>query len=226
MDFLTLCQRVRQEGGIAGTGPTAVTTQIGIYQKIVEWVSRAWLDIQSIRPDWNFLHNEHQFSLTIGNGVYTPAAMGITNGVSLWVSDSVKMYDPAIGVADQHYLNYTEYAAWRRIYELGSVANNAPVEFSENPLGSLVFGPAPDKAYTVDLSYFSHPVELVNNTDVPAIATHLHPIIIYRALMYYAGHDDAPDVYQDAKINFDRWLIRLENDQLPSMSVGSQAIGE
>ena len=55
MNFLELCQRVRQDAGVSGEGPTAVTGQSGILSRIVSWVKQANNEIQLKNKDWRFL---------------------------------------------------------------------------------------------------------------------------------------------------------------------------
>ena len=47
MNFLSLCQRLRSEARIPGTGPSSVTGQTGELAKIVEWITTAYEDIQA-----------------------------------------------------------------------------------------------------------------------------------------------------------------------------------
>ncbi len=42
MNFLSLCQRLRSEARIPGTGPSSVTGQTGELAKIVEWITTAY----------------------------------------------------------------------------------------------------------------------------------------------------------------------------------------
>ena len=57
MNYLELCRRARRECGIAGaeTDPTAVTSQVGEYRRLVDWVSEAWTEIQGRHTDWRWL---------------------------------------------------------------------------------------------------------------------------------------------------------------------------
>ena len=55
MTFLELCQTVRSEVGISGTGPTTVIGQEGQLLSIVNFTAEADFLIQGLWLDWNFL---------------------------------------------------------------------------------------------------------------------------------------------------------------------------
>ena len=73
MNFLEIAKRVRQECGIAGDGPSAVTGQDGINAKIVNWVGSAYEELQTMRP-WRFNWATHTQALTAGVNAYDPHA--------------------------------------------------------------------------------------------------------------------------------------------------------
>jgi len=43
--------------------------------------------------------------------------------------------------------------------------------------------------------------------------------IVYRALMLYARYEAAGEIYQDAMVNYQRFLRRIQLNQLPGMTV-------
>jgi len=48
--------------------------------------------------------------------------------------------------------------------------------------------------------------------------------VVFRALMLFAGHEEASTIYQEAQINFNRAMIGLENEYLPEVTtLGSLA---
>lgn len=83
MTFLELCQAVISEGGISNDDAlTTVTGQSDMLGRVVNWVSRAWVEIQEKHIDWGFLRVEDVASVntTAGTYIYTPADMGIVDG--------------------------------------------------------------------------------------------------------------------------------------------------
>ena len=55
MTFLELCQTVRQEVGVSGTGPSTVLSQEGQLKVIVDFVAASDFEIQVLWEDWDFL---------------------------------------------------------------------------------------------------------------------------------------------------------------------------
>lgn len=225
MNFLQLCQRVRQEAAITGSGPATVADRTGMEKKVVDWVVQAWLEIQGAREGWNFLQKEKTFNLTIGQDAYTASAAGISN-LDEWVEGSARLYDPSIGVSDEVWLPHKEWSKWRPTYRLGSQTANRPVVTSISPSNQFVFGPKPDAAYTVTVDYLGLPVTLADDEDVPAISSNLHMIIVHKALMYYGTHEDAPEVLQGATYHYGILMSAMERKYLPEISIGAEAIGE
>lgn len=54
MTFLQLCQRLRAECQDIGIGPTSVQSTASRDQNYIQAIREAWLEIQLLRPDWNF----------------------------------------------------------------------------------------------------------------------------------------------------------------------------
>ena len=71
MTFLELCQTVRQEVGVSGTGPTTVLNQEGQLKVIIDFVADSDFQIQILWEDWEFLWA--QYSSTLSTGVAAPA---------------------------------------------------------------------------------------------------------------------------------------------------------
>ena len=54
MNYLQLCQRLRAECQDIGIGPTSVKSAASRDQNYIQAIREAWLEIQLLRPDWNF----------------------------------------------------------------------------------------------------------------------------------------------------------------------------
>ena len=70
MTFLELCQTVRQEVGVSGTGPTTVLSQEGQLKVIVDFVAASDFEIQVLWEDWDYLWA--QYSSTLSTSVKEP----------------------------------------------------------------------------------------------------------------------------------------------------------
>lgn len=220
MDYLALCQRVVQEAGIAGGGPSSVENQNGQLAKVTGWVAQAWVEIQLMRPSWLFMHAEFTFNTDAATRDYLAADKSITD-MKLWETGSFLIYNPVIGESDQNILRYLDYNDWRARYRnrMNDRKDERPVLFTILPTNEVRFEPRPDKEYTIDGDYKRSTQNFAVNDDVPTnLPDDFHMIIVWQALKYYGFYEDAPDVLDEAETNFDNLLHRLEIEQLPAFS--------
>lgn len=205
--FLQLAQRVRQETGTAGTGPTQVTGQSGQLAQLVSWVAQAYLDIANKWHDWAFLWREGVINCTPGQADYSlPADSRRLNEDAVYLSGGV------LG-ADRARLCYLEYDQYRRNKYLYD-DNATPAFFTIRPDGALRLIPAPDDSYQLDIEYWKLPAPLVNNTDNPEFDSSYHDAIVWRAVMFWAGFNEAEAEFQKANFYYEQAMARLEGKYL------------
>lgn len=227
MNYLELSQRLVQETGLALSGPAAVTSQTGMNKKVVDWVSRAWLEIQN-EHDWDFLWQTTSFTTTVGKTVYDPVDdLSLSPVLGKYIADSFRIYTTSSGIADQGRLEYIPWDDWSGGDQgIGSVSSGKPSQVTIRPDNSFVFDASPDVSYTITFDYYRQPVTLSANTDTPAMPSHFHDLIVYKALLYYAAHEEAPEIYQDAVANYSRWMAELMGgSQLPQIDVAASPLG-
>jgi hypothetical protein len=70
-NFIQLCQLLRQEAGIAGTGPSTTEGQSGELGRLVQWIIEAYEDIQLKNLEWRFFAEELCFAF-VGWAKYLP----------------------------------------------------------------------------------------------------------------------------------------------------------
>lgn len=207
--FLQICQTVRQECGVAGDGPTSVTNQVGVLKKIVDRTSRAWIDIQTARPYWKFMRNQFQWQTEIGVRSYS-----VVNDLGLLTCDKFDRDNTFLYLTstdDEKALTWYEYNMFRsrfRTYPPGR-----PTIITEEPGRNLAFNETPDQIYTVTMDYWMTPEKLQNNTDVPSMPEHFHDVIVWKAVMMFAGHEGATDLYGYAKSMYTPLYLQLMLDQ-------------
>lgn len=209
--YVQLCQRLRQEAGVAGTGPSTVASQTGMYQKLVNWVQRAWIDIQGSAPYWRFLRNQYTGTLTIGTRTYNVVTDLLLNYVDKWDPEGAWIYRTSD--ADISQIEWLTYPEFRRQFP-GGWGTGRPQIVAEWQGDNLVFDKIPDYAYTIRFDYWMTPEKLTNDSDVPAAPEHYHDIIVWRALMMYAASEGAPELLQYARAMYSPMLIQLKLDQL------------
>jgi hypothetical protein len=215
MNFLAIVQRLRQECAIAGTGPSAVTSQTGELKRLVDWVATSWLEIQNLHDDWDWMRGTFSFTTTPNDDAYSASDVGISTRFGYWDRNMVRVY--ATSVSDETELIYLPYEDWRVRYRVGTNTPSRPVNWSIHPDRSLLLGYKPDAAYTVSGEYGKTVQELTADADIPECPTQYHMVIVYRAMMKYARYSAAPEIYEDAKIEYLSYLRKMESRHLPEI---------
>lgn len=214
-NFLDLAQRAAVECGVASNAAIAsslptIVGATGSLGRVVNWVNDAWTDIQMDQDDWNWMRS----SVLLGGGAVFPTVAGQasyplgtgigTVGVAVeafgkWTKLSFRNYTTAIGHSNENDLGEITFEAWRNGYMYGAQRDvkTRPVAIAIGPDQSLCLGPPPDGNYTIEADYFVAPSEMVADTDIPfGMPTRFNMLIIYRAMMKYAGYESAPEVYE------------------------------
>jgi len=213
MNFLELCQTARQECGIQGQGPSAVTNQSGVLKKIVDWVAKADLYIQSLHGDWDFLWEEF-------NGPTVPNSRDIAKPADLGMWDR-ESFSVDRGTEDGRSLTLIDFKEDRRNY--GERIANPPVEIVILPDGNLRLCCPADGIYSIDADYWKKPTVLSADASVPPYPLRFHWAIIERVKMYFYADQEAFELYKEAELRFNEWLNQLEANQLPGQQLRSQA---
>lgn len=222
MNFLQLVQRLRRKCRVAGSGPTTVVgAQAEENARLIDWTNEAWNDIQTIRPDWQWMRTTCSFTTTTLQSSYTPTQVGLTD-FGNWKVDSFRNYVTAAGLASEILMDDLAYDDWRNTYLFGATRFTAtrPTQVAIAPDFSVCLGPVPAAGYTVTGEYYRVPSEMAANADTPAIPLQYHMIIIYRAMMYYGASEGASEVYQEGELEYKKMLNRLAMQQLVDISLG------
>jgi len=104
-------------------------------------------------------------------------------------------------------------------------SSDKPVYITVLPTNEIRFEPKPDKIYTVEGDYKRSTQTLTANDDeLTNLPDDFHMIIVWQALKYYGFYENAPEVLEEAEVNFDTLLFRLEIEQLPEMSEDREAL--
>jgi hypothetical protein len=196
--FLELCQKVARESGtVSGNLPTTVVNNtVARLVKIVNFTNDAWQLIQNLHDEWYWMQKEFSATITSASQRYSASDLNITDW-SQWImpddhgNDRLTIYLTSNGVADEHPINYIEFPKYLRKYERGSQTAATPVEYSIAPNGDLCFGPIPDANHTVKGRYRKENQTLDEDDDEPELPARFHQIIVHRALLLLAEHDEA-----------------------------------
>ncbi len=227
MNYLQLVQRLAVECGVA-TSPASVLGQTGMLGKLVNWTNDAWLEIQGMHDNWNWMRQPFTFETVANVGDYLPAT--ITNTVTgnlmtdlrYWWKDTFRCQKKSIGVQDEQWLVEWEYQVFRNTYRFNVQVPGRPVVFAIRPNGKAVMlGQIPNDVFEVSGEYQTLPISMSANTDTPAMPTHLHLAIVYKAMQFYGLYEAAPEVLTKGNTEFSRLMNQLEREQLPELYLGN-----
>lgn len=219
MTFLELVQRLRQECGAGGSGPSTVVGQSGEAKRLVDWTASAWLDIQRRHNEWEFMRSAFSVATVANDDTYTAADCSVTN-LRNWHLDTFKLYLTSLGVSDECPLIQIPYADWYFVYGTGAQTAARPIHCTVKPDRSIALGPKPDAIYTLSGEYQSSAVTLAADADEPSLPEEYHDIIVYAAMMKYGRYEGAGEVYADGQNQYRRLLRDLERTQLPQVLLG------
>jgi hypothetical protein len=239
VNFLALAQRAAVECGVAstvaiGTALPTVVGAAGSLGRIVNWVGDAWNDIQTRHDDWEWMRSSN----LLGKGAsFVPAAGQASTPIGIedtevgiawaafgkWDRESFRNYTTSVGFANEMFLDEIPFDTWRDSYMLGAMreVQTRPVVVAVGPDQSLNLGPPPNGLYTITGDYFMAPAVMAADIDVPlGLAARFHMLIVYIAMMKYAGYESAPEVFQRGSAESVRMYGQLEALRLPIMSFG------
>lgn len=234
--FLGLCSDARRECGMSGTGPTAVTGQVGDLERIVNWVKNSWTEVQNRHADWLWLRSTFTVNTVSGTdsyafGVVTDSRLSavISRFSRWWLYDidgcpNVKSYLTSAGVSGEKYLLPLPWASFRDLYKRGTQTNNAPVHVTVDPQRNLILGPKPSGIYTITGEYQMSAQVLAADADTPEMPSQFHQLIVYEAMKKYGGFKSASEVSARGIMEGNKLMRQLENNQRPECALAEPLV--
>lgn len=231
MNRLALAQRIALECAVSGTLTTTLNTT-GEQLRVVTWCDQAWNDVQTKHDDWNWMRSSNllgagmSFVTVAGQASYPLGSTPGTCGVPLanfgkWARDTFRCYTTTVGTNDENMLDPIDFDAWRNVYMYGAnrSVQTRPVAVAIGPDESVCVGPPSNGLYTVTGDFFTAPTIMAADTDIPiGLPVAQHMLIVYSAMMSYAGYEAASEVYQRGKAGWDTMLAQLEAIKLPEVT--------
>ena len=219
MNFIQLVSRLSVECGEAGNGPLTTVGQTGMAGNLVNWINAAWIDIQAASQDWEWLRKGASCVTIAGTPNYAPtgtAGFGLSD-FGMWDQDTFRSYVTSVGAASEMFLDKMGYDDWRNTYYFNANRSilTRPVNIAVAWDKSIVLGPIPDVGYTITGIYYSAPVSMALDGDIPTLPAQFHLGIVYRAMMFYGLFQSANEVYERGDAEFSKMMARLNIDQLP-----------
>lgn len=218
MSYLTLLQDLHRESGIAGAAPTSVTGLSGMPAKLAAWIASAWQEIQSARK-WAFLRKEADVPLTAGKRDYMLLAdFGLSDVREIDQTFAAVMLPDGSDMGRLSWLPYTDF---RDRYGLSTPDTARPSVATLILPTQLRLNTLPDQVYKLRISYWRTATVLAAASDEPTITTEEQAVILWRALMFYAAHEGAADVFADAQAKYKSAFALLAQRYLPQIGFGA-----
>ncbi|CAB4145023.1 hypothetical protein UFOVP891_48 [uncultured Caudovirales phage] len=225
MTYLEMCQRLMVEASISGTMST-VAGNAGLMGKAVGWINTAYVDIQNLHQDWEWMRREARLNTVAATREYaytsfTDSSVAISR-FRRWVPETFSYWLSSTGQSGEGFMDEVDYAVWRRAYDFGSRATQqgAPINYAVKPNKSIAIYPVPDAVYVVRGDYYRSAVNLTLDADTPEFHSDYHMAIVWAALMLYGEERSAPECYAQGISHYNEVISKLERDQLPGIQFG------
>lgn len=208
--FLALVNDVAADLGVTGGSIPAVSGSISAeQQRIVNWVARADLIIQTEWTDWKFLWvRDTAVSATANNDFILPANPfnDIDRG-SLVIN---------VGTYTPQYPVWMDWEEFQRVWQDKPKKTQLyPSNWSMDPTGKIWLSHILQSTLPTALNYWKTPARMVNSTDTSPIPSTFDTVIVERAKMIYGQRENAPEVLTGASAEFMNLIDKLESVQLP-----------
>lgn len=227
MNYIQLAQAVKRESGMSGTVASVITT-ISEDARIVQWVDWATRDIVLAREDWRFRRGTATAAAATAQASDPAVDFSLTDFVS-WKKANQSYAPSAYRVSDgestERRLQWMTYDQFRMTFMVGSQSPGAATYWSISPEEDFLLGPAPDSAHFIRADYIKGYQGYVDDTSTPQIPERFHMLIVWRALMEYAGYDAASETYQRAEGNYRSMWTNMVQTQLDTPGFAARSLG-
>jgi len=212
MNYLDICKSVRILSGAQGVGPSSVVGASGYEAALVSFVKDAWIDIQNLREDWNFLEDKKSFNTVVGKDNYTIAEIFQADSsiFKVWKKDNFVITTNGT----KKYLNHTDAELFDRKW-LNNSSTGDPTQYAINSNHSISIGIPPSSIFSIDTVYYKSPQILVIDTDVPTLPVAYHNLIVYRALQKMSIYLSTPEIFRGYATEADRLAGSLLRSECP-----------
>ncbi len=223
MTYLQLCQRLRQEARISGTGPVSVIGQTGEMLLITQWINTALENLWGKYGQWEFARYDFSFPTIAGVSTYNSTA-AVPDLLRWRVDDydSLRCWRTSIGSTDERYLIPTSWEDFRtvRLFSSSRTQTGTPMEYAVKPNNELIFWPIPDDIYTISGEFYSTVTHLVNDNDVPVFPSDYHMLLVWEALRLTGAYQASPEKYMHGQTEYKRMLNQIRREYLPTIDNG------
>lgn len=215
MTNLELCQALRGDCSIQGEGPTSVIGQTGIYAKLVRWVKEAYVEIQALPHDYDWMRAEMALPLLAGTGTYDLLSGASWNrpDVRRFMSNNSWLVSPS-GVRSR--VLVIDHAKMLRDWPLTTTVGT-PSVVTIRPNRTVTFNFVPSTSFTWNVEAKLTPESLSAGDHVPSMPEQHHDAIVFKAKMKYATHDGDMELWKAARSEFNGAMSRLIIETVPAI---------
>lgn len=244
MNFLSLVQRLALETGaelqaniddVTVVPATAYGSSTEFSNRLITWIMQAWLEIQDDQTGpatWKFMRTGGTMDLTVGILSYDiRQAIEDDEG-----TDQYDLLLPWVAAVDSRYIwivdGNTDPLTKNKCYYVPpehffgdrnrqTDARGTASEFSFDADGCIVLNVSPDRTgLYLEFDYRLREQTFAVNADEPTgLPLKYHMIIVYRALLDYAGFDETDLQYKRAERLYKKMMYKLRLDQTPEYTV-------
>lgn len=206
----------------SGTVPATTIAQTGNLLDAVTWTDDAWNELQ-ISNFWQWMRSRFTLSTVASTSAYAyGSCTDLTTGTAItrfreWLvndpQDPATIYLTSAGVGTQGYVWYLPWELFRLTYRIGTVIESVPANITVDPQQNIVLGPTPNDIYTVQGGYWKSPQVMTLDADIPELPEYYHLLIVYNAMMKYAGSEAAAEIMSRALREGGPLRNQLQHDQ-------------
>jgi len=219
LNYLELCQATHRTTQIDGDNLVSVKNQTGMNQRVVEWVNRAYEDIQRHRTDWKFRQELGSISVIAGQ-----CELSSLRDQKEYLDQTTVTAEYGTPTTRVERLQFVDYDVFYDRFQSQLRTTGKPRYITVANNWDLYIDPVPTEALTLKFWYTKTVDTLTENTDIPIIRAAHHDAIMWKAVVYYAEEEEASGIYQTATLNAKTALNRMELDLRPETVIRFQPL--
>ncbi len=212
MTYLELVRRLAAEVGATGTIQTVVGA-VGETARLANWINQAWLELQLSKDSWSWRAIEFEVPITAGTNVVDLKATFPRFQRLLDSELYVRIGDVWSSLA------FVPFKDWQdSVRTSATVTSGTPLVYTVLPSTYIELWPVSDRDTRLRGVYVTTPQTLVADADVPELPAEYHTILVYKAMILYAGYEAATEILSIALQGYNRMLSLLQNAELPDIA--------
>jgi hypothetical protein len=214
---------IRETGLNGGNAPSSIEGAEGDAAKVCYWIQQADLSIQRERIDWQFLWARHDAVLTADSNVVpspvdTNSNNTDTNQHTVLINAMPKDRLAIVDTNGEAY--FPVFLDWNEFTPLYGFEvqdpSNYPSYWTIRPDRTIMLSePVESSDMICRYEYWRKPLKLREGTDVSRIPDDYSRLIVVRAKIMYAEHEDAPEVDVGATAEYEILFNQMLATQAP-----------